>query len=149
MNVHTDRTVSVREEIRVSFSGYDSHGIIRDFATDGGVTYSDITAECDHADFSPYFETEDGFLSFYLRGDGVVTGQERTYTLHYTLTVPALAEEGYLPLDVIGYGWQTALNNVSALITLKSGGMSSRNTISGRERSVSVVVAMERCGMMT
>ena len=35
-----------------------------------------------------------------------------------------------------------------ALMTLKSGGMSSRNTISGSLRSVSVEVAMERCGMM-
>ena len=35
-----------------------------------------------------------------------------------------------------------------ALMTLNSGGMSRRKTMSGRERRVSVLVAMERLGMM-
>lgn len=124
MDVHTDRTIDVKETIRVEFSGYDSHGIIRDFATDGGVKYSNLSATCDSSDFDPYFETEDGFLSYYLRGDQRVTGQTRTYTIAYTLTVPALSQEGYLPIDVIGYGWQSVLNNVRAVVKLPTDGVS-------------------------
>ncbi len=34
------------------------------------------------------------------------------------MIVPALKEEGYLPLNVLGYGWQTTISSFSATISL-------------------------------
>ncbi len=122
MTVASDRTVEVREVITASFTGYDSHGIIRDFPLGDGVRYRDITATCDSTDFSPYTQTDDtSILSLYLRGDGLTRGESRTYTLGFTMIVPALSEEGYLPLDVIGFGWQTTVNNVTVKVTVPEG----------------------------
>lgn len=119
MDISADRTIRVTEKITAYFSGYDSHGIIRDFTLDNGVKYRDIKAECDDPDFRYYSKNDDmSFLSVYLRGDSVITGQTRTYTLTYTMIVPALAEEGYLPLDVVGYGWQATLQDVSVTVNL-------------------------------
>ena len=119
MDVSKDRVVQVKESITVYFTGYNSHGIIRDLPLDSGVRYENFTAACDHSDFYYYSQTDDSsFFSVYLRGDGVVSGKTRTYTLSYTMSVPKLSEPGYLPLDVIGYGWQTDIQNVTARITL-------------------------------
>lgn len=119
MNVSADRTIEVKEVISVAFNGYSAHGIIRDFPLENGMRYRDIKATCDNADFSPYTQTDDiSFLSLYLRGEGVVTGQTRTYTIEYTLLVPALADGNYLPLDVIGYGWTEGLSDVSGRVTV-------------------------------
>ncbi len=127
MNVSVDRTIQVKEVIACSFEGYDSHGIIRDFPLDSGVRYKKIEATCDHSDFSPYTQTDDtAFLSLYLRGNGRVRGQTRTYTLTYTMIVPALSEEGYLPLDVLGYGWQTRIQRFTAVVTVPEGLLQSK-----------------------
>ena len=48
------RALSVKETITAEFSGYDSHGIIRDFPLGGGMRYKNLKATCDHSDFSPY-----------------------------------------------------------------------------------------------
>lgn len=122
MTVERNRKISVKETITVSFEGYNSHGIIRDLPLSGGVRYQNISADCDSADFAPYFKTDDfSFISYYLRGKGVVKGQQRTYTVTYDMIVPALSEEGYLPLDVIGYGWQTKINDVTVSVTVPDG----------------------------
>ena len=119
MTVHEDRSVDVTEEIVASFQGWNSHGIIRDFPLDSGVRYRDISATCDNADFSPYTQKDDSnFLSLYLRGAGTTTGEQRTYTLTYTMLLPAAGEEGYLPLDVVGFGWQAVINDVTVQVTL-------------------------------
>lgn len=121
MDVQRDRTVLVEEEISAYFSGYESRGIIRDFPLDTGVRYQNIEAACSHRDFSPYFEQDDAsFMSLYLRGDEFVRGQRRTYTITYTMLLPAAAE-GYLPLDVLGFGWQCEIQNFSAQVTLPEG----------------------------
>lgn len=122
MDVSAKREIAVKEEITVYFSGYSSHGIIRDFALGGGVRYRDIEATCDDSDFSPYTSVDSvSFLSLYLRGEGSVSGKTRTYTLTYTMIVPALSEEGYLPLDVIGYGWQCEMSNVTVSVSFPEG----------------------------
>lgn len=132
MDVASDRTIAVKEEITCFFTGYSSHGIIRDFPLDNGVRYKNIEVGCDNKDFSPYTQTDAlEFLSLYLRGDGIVTNQRRTYTLSYTMIVPALSEEGYLPLDVLGYGWETRIEDFSARITVPEG-LQKYNVYSGR-----------------
>ncbi len=122
MTVSADRSIAVKEVITAAFSGYDSHGIIRDFPLGDGVRYRDIEAECDNPDFSPYTQTDDiSILSLYLRGAGSTRNESRTYTLTYTMIVPALSEEGYLPINVIGYGWQTTIQNVTIAVTTPDG----------------------------
>ncbi len=117
MDVGKSCSVRTTEIIRVRFSGYSSHGIIRDFPLGGGMTYSDFKASCDSADFSPYFQTDSSdVLSWYLRGEGIVAGQERIYTLRYT--VHARLVGGALPLDVLGYGMQSDIGEFSAAIHL-------------------------------
>ncbi len=119
MNVAENREISVTEVICVSLEGYASHGIIRDLTLDNGVKYRNITASCDNSDFEYYAESGEGnFLSVYLRGDKVARGQTRTYTLNYTMIVPVLSEEGYLPLDVVGYGWTAEINDVTVTLNL-------------------------------
>ncbi len=119
MDVAANRTIEVTEKITVYFTGSSSRGIIRDLPLDTGVTYQDFTASCDNADFEYYSQEDDSdFLSVYLRGNAVVKGKTRTYTLGYTMTVPTLSERGYLPLDVIGYGWQTNMENVTVKVIL-------------------------------
>lgn len=131
MTVEADRTVAVEEKISVSFTGYDSHGIIRDFVLKDGVRYKHIEAECDDPDFDPYFENDDvDVLSLYLRGDGRTTGQSRTYTVRYTMLLPD-TKDGYLPLDVVGYGWQCEIKNVTVTVNLPDG-LSGYKIYSGR-----------------
>ena len=121
MQIEADYTVHVKEQITAHFEGIYSHGIIRDLRLGGGVRYQDIKASCDNPDFSPYFETEDAeVLSIYLRGSRYVTGMDRTYTLTYTMLLPAL-DEGYLPLDIIGYDWDAEINNVTVTLTVPDG----------------------------
>lgn len=121
MDVSADRTIGVTERITAYFTGYDSHGIIRDLTLDNGVKYRNIKAECDSEDFKPYSKNDDpSFLSVYLRGNSVVSGQTRTYTLTYTMTVPALPQADYLPLDVIGFGWQAPISDVRVTVNLPS-----------------------------
>ena len=119
-HIASNRVVTVSERIVVAFSGYDSHGIIRDFPLGGGVQYRNIVARCENsADFSPSFSLDDiRYLSYYLKGSGRVTGQERVYLITYELIVPALTEEGYFPLNVLGYGWQTSIAAFRATITV-------------------------------
>lgn len=120
MDVHSDRTIDVTEIISVDFLGWHSHGIIRDFPLGGGVRYRNIVAVCNSKDFSPYFEEEDEFLCYYLRGEKTVTGESRTYGLSYTMSVPKLEDEGSMPLNIIGYGWQSyqGISSFSAEIRL-------------------------------
>lgn len=121
MNVENNREIAVTEKITAYFTGYDSHGIIRDFELGNGVRYQNIAATCDNSDFSPYFRQEDSdFLSYYLGGDYLTTGEYRTYTIRYTMIVPAL-QEGYLPIDAIGYGWQCDISNVTIRVTFPNG----------------------------
>ncbi len=130
MDVGADCAVKVTERISVSFSGTDSHGIIRDFPL-GDVRYRNMAAYCENSDdFSPYFRTEsadDGsqFLSLYLRGSGIVNGLSRIYRIEYVMEVPALKDgetgNDFLPLDVIGYGWQTSISNVLVTVDLPEG----------------------------
>lgn len=132
MEIKPNRKVEVLERISCSFSGYSSHGIIRDFPLDGGVRYLHLKAECDDPDFSPYAKKDDSdYLSLYLRGDGLVQGKKRTYTLRYEMIVPKL-EEGYLPLDVLGYGWGAAIESFSAEISFPEG-LKAYNVYSGRQ----------------
>lgn len=124
MQIESDRTVTVEETITASFSGVSSRGIIRDLPIEGGIRYRNLSAVClNSVDFHTSIKTEDSsFLSYYLRGSEVVRGQERTYQINYEMIVPALPEEGYLPLDIIGYGWQAkSIKNVTVNVTVPEG----------------------------
>lgn len=119
--MHRDHTLQVTEVIDVTLTGRDSHGIIRDLSINNGELISGITASCDHADF--HYQTideVDGYLSVYLRGDAVATGQNRTYTLNYEVSVPDQENKDALTYDVIPYGWSMPLNNVTAYFILDS-----------------------------
>ncbi len=122
MTVKKEREVEVTERYSVAFSGYNSHGIIRDLPLGQGVRYFGLEAECDNADFSPYVRTESGdgedFLSVYLRGNELVRGEKRAYTLHYTMHLPALEREGELPLNLLGYGMSSSVHAFSARVNL-------------------------------
>ena len=150
MDVGKDCTVRTTEVIRVRFSGYSSHGIIRDFPLGGGVTYSGFGASCDNADFSPYFRKDSSdVLSWYQRGGGVVTGQERTYTLRYT--VHARTVQGMLPLDVLGYGMQSDIAEFSAVVRLPAAAQSvevysGRSGTKGDEMGVGSLLRQEDGG---
>lgn len=132
MEVAADRTVKVVERIQAYFTGMSAHGIVRSLPLEYGVSYRDIQAFCENSsDFSPYAEIEhsdDGsaFFSLFLRGESTVREQNRTYRLEYTMTVPPLKEEGYLSLDVIGYGMSTRLQNVKATVSLPEGLLESK-----------------------
>lgn len=120
MTISSNRKIAVEEQIACRFFGY-THGMIRDFPLDWGVKYENIQAECDSADFHPYVQTDDAqFLSLYLRGDGVVANQTRLYTIRYTMTVPSLGK-GELPLDLLGYGWQTRIDRFYASVSFPEG----------------------------
>ncbi len=119
MNVSETCAVTVTETISVKLLGYDSHGIIRDLPLGHNVRYRDISASCDYEDFEYYAQKDDSeFLSIYLRSSArAQVGDQRVYTLNYTMLLPAV-KDGYLPLDVVGYGMQAALQNVTATVTL-------------------------------
>ncbi len=123
MDVGANREIKVTEKITVMLEGTFSRGIIRDFTFDNGVLYRNITASCNHDDFEYYAQNEendagDQMLCVYLRGENIAMGQSRTYTLNYTMIVPALDEEGYLPLDVIGFGWQAEIEQATVILNL-------------------------------
>ncbi|MDE5547702.1 MAG: DUF2207 domain-containing protein, partial [Clostridia bacterium] len=74
---------------------------------------------CQYSDYSPYAKTESSFLSYYMRGNGYVTG-ERIYTLEYEMKFEKLSG-GYLPINVIGYGNAGEINNVTVRVTIPDG----------------------------
>lgn len=119
MEVSEDCSVAVTETIAVTLMGYDSHGIIRDLPLGHNVRYRDISAACDYEDFEYYTQNDDtDFLSVYMRSTGRASvGSKRTYTLNYIMLLPSV-KDGYLPLDVVGYGMSSALYNVTATVTL-------------------------------
>ncbi len=117
--VEDDLVLHVTERFTAHFTGSFSHGLIRDFPLGGGQTYSEFEASCDNADFSPYTESEGGVLSWYLRGEGLVTGEDRTYTLSYLIHSRLI--DGALPIDVLGYGFTADIEHFSARIVLPAG----------------------------
>ncbi len=119
MDVRSDRTVFVEEKIEVFFTGYDSHGIIRDIPCDD-VYIRNIKANATTDDFVYFLADEiDGLLSVYLRGEDVVTGKTITYSLSYEYITPVgKSGEDAISLNIIGYGWSQELNNVTATFIL-------------------------------
>ena len=123
MTVFRDRTVEVEEILEVTYLR-DCHGIIRDLPIDKGVRYQNIKALRDGKSFSSHSENDAAnLLSIYLgsRLDPVDRGETHTYTLTYTMLVPALEEEGYLPLDVLGQDWQAEIDAFSATVSFPEG----------------------------
>lgn len=117
ITVNTNATAKVTERITAQLN--DLHGIIRDFALGDGVTYRNITSKCNNSDYSPYVKKEDSFLSYYMRGEGYVRG-ERIYTLEYEMKFEKLSN-GYLSLNLIGYGNAGEINNVTVRVTIPDG----------------------------
>lgn len=119
MDIHEDGNIDVTENITVEFySTSYNRGIIRDLPIKDGILYDNIKVTADTDDFSPYQQDDDSdFLSIYMRGDGYVAGKTITYTLDYIMRLQEM-KEGYLPLDVIGYGWTCHIGEVSASITV-------------------------------
>lgn len=124
-DLSADRVLTAKEEITAYFTGYDSHGIIRDFPLESGVRYENIQAKCDNADFSPYLDTESGdfgnYLSLYLRGEKRVTGETRTYTVTYRMILPELSQKGYVPLDLVGFSHDNDIFDLSVTVTYPAG----------------------------
>ncbi|MBR7186115.1 MAG: DUF2207 domain-containing protein [Clostridia bacterium] len=120
MSVSDAREIETVERISVRFMQQRS-GIIRDFDLTGGVRYRNLSATRNGTEI-PLSAKNDSpeMLSFYLgrEGDYLSTSAEYLYEIRYVLTVPALAEEGHLPLDVLGFDWLTRIEHFTAKITL-------------------------------
>lgn len=123
MTVRENRAVEVTERLAIEFA-YGRHGFIRDLPLEGGIRYRDLTALRDGAAVPAELTGEDSsFLSLAV-GDASVpleAGRTYHYTVSYTMFVPALSEEGYLPLDVVGYGWQAEIGETEVLVAFPSG----------------------------
>ena len=120
MDVAQNRTIAVTEEIEVTFN-YQRSGIIRDFDLTGGVRYEHLSALRDGESLPVSMQSDSNeMLSFYLgrEGDYVDISVPHVYKITYTMTVPALKEEGYLPLDVLGFDWFTGVENFTATLRL-------------------------------
>ncbi|MBP5242733.1 MAG: DUF2207 domain-containing protein, partial [Clostridia bacterium] len=119
-DVHADRTSDVKEVIYAKFTDSDRHGIIRDLPLAKGEKYQNIQTGTQSA----HVESDSWeFLSIYF-GDEYETigfGQTVKYELTYTMSVKTLPEEGYLPLNVVGYGWQVPIENVSVTVKVPDG----------------------------
>lgn len=126
MEVSENLVVSVKETITAAFrsgNGWENslHGIIRDLPLGGGVRYRKLSATCDNPDFSPKIHTDDSnYLSYYLRGQGTVYGQTRTYVISYEMVLPAVHGDVF-SLNAIGYGWQYELQDVTVRVTVPQG----------------------------
>ena len=124
MDVAANRVVTVEENLTVVFS-VRSSGIIRDFPLEWGDRYTGLSALRDGAPFktSARSDEDSRFLSFYLgsEGDYMPTRVPIVYTIFYTMTVAADKEEGYLSLDVVGYGTGVSMSGFTAEITVPDG----------------------------
>lgn len=130
MTINANRTIVVKNELTVTFEN-GRHGLIVDLPLEGGVRYTDFEVACNGADIAHRAAVEDlgsnelyslHFLSVYI-GDSKVelkSGVPYRITLNYLMTVPALDEEGYLPIDVLGYGWYE-VDRVHAKIAFPDG----------------------------
>ena len=117
MQVHTNRKVSVTEQITVRFLGSGLTMFYRSLPT-AGCIYEDFTASCAGND-AFYFEVADnpdlmGFIDVNCIG-GVAQGRRWTYTISYTMLQGVESEDSMI-IDVIGYGWSVPLNNVTAVV---------------------------------
>ena len=118
MDVKSNRVIKVEENLTVKFS-MRSSGIIRDFPLESGVRYQHLSAKRDGQNVYTHAQTEDSFLSLYIGREGqyLSTSKDYVYTISYTMTVPKL-NKGYLPLDVVGYGWGVPIYDFTAEINL-------------------------------
>ena len=111
ITVHENREIEVVNTLTVEFPD-GKHGIIFDLPLERGVRYRNFRSSLNGGEVKQKVKSEqaeDGsnILSVAL-GDRRVPLQAHVpyeMMLSYVMTVPALEEEGYLPLDVVGFGW--------------------------------------------
>lgn len=124
MDVGADRKIAIEEEISVRFHREGQSGIIRDLPLDRGVRYGDFSATRNGENIVCDFRSEvSDMISLYLgeAGGNLSTQSTYLYRIRYTMTVPALAEEGYLPLDLLGQDWQAPVSAFSATVRIPDG----------------------------
>ncbi len=123
MSVASDRRIAVAETLEVQFLD-QCHGIILDLPLDRGVRYKNVKSLRDGQSFSTHSENDrSDLLSVYLgsRFEPMAAGETHVYTITYVMTVPALEEAGYLPLDVLGMDWQAPIDRFTARVTFPEG----------------------------
>ena len=119
MTIQKNRTIDVKESIRVQFLASGLTMFYRSLPMEGA-RYSNITASCPgNPDFDYYVEDNpdvDGFFDVNCVG-GAEKGNVWTYEITYTMEqgTPKGPKEGMI-LDVIGFGWTVPLHNVSATL---------------------------------
>ena len=117
MQVHTNRKVSVTEQVTVTFLQSGLSMFYRSLPTVGCI-YEGFSASC-AGNEAFYFEVADnpdvsGFIDVNCIG-GVAKGRTWTYTISYTMLQGVENEDGMI-IDVIGYGWSVPLHNVTATV---------------------------------
>ena len=112
--VHEDRKVTVEESIRVKFLKSGLTMFYRALPKEKA-RYTDITATCaDNAEFSYYVADNPDrgdFLDINCVG-GAERGKEWTYQLSYTMEHGGEMIKNGMIIDVVGFGWPVALNDV-------------------------------------
>lgn len=115
--VRKDRKIEVTERISVKFLTSGTTMFYRSFPTEGCL-YENITAKCEgNSDF--YYTVESGETSGFFDVNcigGVHKGAEWTYEISYVMQDGTNKVRDGMIVDVIGFGWQIPLHNVTLRI---------------------------------
>lgn len=108
------RSFRVTEKITAVFHVSGKHGIIRDLPFNSGEVYDDIRSD----DISSS-HTGHGFISLYLgEGSTLPTETPVTYTLGYTIRLPADTGRDTVYLNLVGGGWTTQILRAQCTVIL-------------------------------
>lgn len=117
MTVRGDRKIDVRENITVEFLDYGLSMFYRSLPTDGA-RYENIEAKCaGNSDFYYYVADNEemasgDFIDVNCVGNAAF-GQIWTYEITYVMEQATNEIENGMIIDVVGFGWQVPLHNVT------------------------------------
>ncbi len=113
--VAKDRSAQITETLDVRYNVSGKHGIYRDLSVNSGEKYRDVSVT--GADYS--FERSGGLLSIRIGSEDLTysSGSEMRYTIEYTLIPPKTGDVDEYYMNVIGFGYSTAIENATVTMT--------------------------------
>lgn len=127
MKVNENNTFDIFETIKVNFTGYNKHGIVRKIPLRNTVTRLDGTKSNNRAKISNISvsdsyttSTQDGYKVLKIGSSSQTVSGEKTYKIKYNYNIgkDPLKNTDELYFNLIGDGWDTSIKNVTFTITM-------------------------------
>lgn len=131
-DIASNCSISVTEKITIDYKGYYSTGFIRDIPVNGGAQVRDVKVykvvggKSQSVWYDVYIEETD-FVSVDIGDSTNKRGKSESYIITYTYNINnSVVNNGMLPLNVVGLGWDCELSDVDVKLILPEGCVSSK-----------------------